>query len=154
MGLTSSKRKHNESFTVPARVSPFGRFSRRNSLNLNDSCGVCGPRSLLDLGVDAVSNNLHKFPLTQLRALPTDLSQILLNQLIDTGRLNDASILRMAGLTFHAVKLDAYSEPIRDFWLRYLATSALEIAVIRCSTVSMICIRNFKGDFQGGCKVI
>jgi hypothetical protein len=135
MGLGCSKRNVKQALVVPG--SPFGRstrFSRRNSIGTN-GLEDHGPDSLLGLCLGVASESLPHLPLHHLRALPPDLAQLILDRMIQTGQLNDASILRLAGQLYYSIHLDAYIHPIRDFWLRYLATSALESAVIRRTTV-------------------
>ena len=63
-----------------------------------------------------------------MRRIPPDVAQLLLDRLIETETLNDAAVLRLQGQLFFELHLDAYPEPIREFWIRgFLATEALEV---------------------------
>lgn len=58
--------------------------------------------------------------------LPPDIAQLLLNKLVEKERLDDGVVLRLQGQFFFELLLDAYPEPIKDFWVRFLASELLQ----------------------------
>lgn len=111
-----------------ARLSPFGRFRSRC---LDDDIDLGQPRSLLDISVAAVCEGLGALPPGTLARLPTDLSQLVLDRLVATERLDGATITALAGQQFYGFDLTAYSHaPVEEGWLRVLCTCSLEAATL------------------------
>lgn len=89
MGLACTKSKVPEESEAPTivRLSPF-RPRRCSSLRRRSADGGAGssegggPPSLLSLAADALAASLHQQRSAQLRSLPPDLSQLLLESLI------------------------------------------------------------------------
>lgn len=88
MGLACTKSKVPQESEAPTivRLSPFRprRCSslRRSSTEGADGGEAGGPPSLLSLAVDALAASLQQQRSAQLRRLPPDLSQLLLDSLI------------------------------------------------------------------------
>lgn len=127
MGLICSRNSKQDTLDpLSPRVSPFGRFSRRNSLRAS------GQRrefvvegSLLAASLDTLTRTLHLQSPSELCRLPSDLAQLVLNRLIVTGTLKDTTVMLLQGQSFYQLCLDSYHEPIRDFWVRNLITESL-----------------------------
>lgn len=144
MGLFSSKEKPNAANPL-ARISPFGRFCRR-SFQQSRHCRECVEGSLLSLCVDALCLSLHLQDHQALQKLPLDLSQLILDNLIETGRLNDAAVLRLQGQHFYELCLDSYQVDIRDFWVRFLVTETLEVLILSRTTVRIFAVTLHSGS--------
>jgi hypothetical protein len=142
MGLACTKSKAPEEGEPPTivRLSPFrprrcSSLRRRSADGGTDGGEGCGPPSLLSLAVDALAGSLQQQRSEQLRRLPPDLSQLLLDSLVAQGLLNDATVLKLSGLGLHffSLPLAAYPELVRPFWLRWLRSDSLEAADL-CKT--------------------
>jgi hypothetical protein len=128
MGILCSKSKDSlDSSALIPRISPFGRFTRRNTKYFNLRRTFVAENSLIAACLDSLCKNLHLQSPNALRQLPIDLAQLLLDRLVQTGRLNDASVLRLQGLAFYQLTIDSYPLPIRDFWVRILITESIEV---------------------------
>jgi hypothetical protein len=129
MGILCSKSKHEHDplGTLAARISPFGRFSRRISQQLTTRRNFVVEGTLLAASLDTLVKTLHLQSPAALCYLPVDLAQLLLERLVQTGKLNDASVLRLQGQAFYHLCLDSYPHPIRDFWVRFLITESIEV---------------------------
>lgn len=134
MGLFCSKTGKDERSPLAARLSPFGRFGRR-SFHKGKERRVWREDSLLGACLDVVVGTLHLQDPAALQALPLDLAQLLLDHLVETGKLNDAAVLCLQGQHFYQLNLDAYPEPIRDFWVRFLVRQSLESVVLSRTAV-------------------
>lgn len=88
MGLACTKSKAPEESEAPTivRLSPFRprRCSslRRRSIEGGTGGGEGGAPSLLSLAVDALAGSLQRQRSDQLRRLPPDLSQLLLDSMV------------------------------------------------------------------------
>lgn len=127
MGILCSKSKRDPLGTVSPRLSPFGRFSRRISQQSELTRSFVNEGTLLAASLDTLCKTLHLQSLDALCQLPADLAQLLLDRLVQTGKLNDASVLRLQGQAFYQLCLDSYPNPIRDFWVRFLITESIEV---------------------------
>ena len=131
MGLGCSK-------TLPAsettyiRLSPFPPPRRGSAAALQRAArpdggdgGVSGrPPSLLALALDALGRSLRLQPQGALLSLPPDLSQLLLEQLVATARLDDECLAQLQGRNFFSLPLRGLA--VKPEWLRCLATACLE----------------------------
>ncbi len=89
MGLACTKSKVPQESEAPTivRLSPFrprrcSSLRRRSTEGGTDGGEAGGPPSLLSLAVDALAASLQQQRSAQLRRLPPDLSQLLLDSLI------------------------------------------------------------------------
>jgi hypothetical protein len=126
MGVLCSKQSKEDPLLSP-RISPFGRFTRRNSKQYDLRRTFVAEGSLLAASLDTLCKTLHLQSPAALSRLPADLAQLLLDRLVQTGKLNDASVLRLQGQAFFQLCLDSYPNSIRDFWVRFLITESIEI---------------------------
>ncbi|KAH7623687.1 hypothetical protein NADE_008510 [Nannochloris sp. 'desiccata'] len=128
MGILCSKQsKHDPLGTLSPRISPFGRFTRRISQQSDLRRTFVREGTLLVASLDTLCKTLHLQSPVALCQLPADLAQLLLDRLVQTGKLNDASVLRLQGQAFYQLRLDSYPNPIRDFWVRFLITESIEV---------------------------
>jgi hypothetical protein len=147
MGILCSKQnKHDLLGTLSPRISPFGRFTRR----ISQQCGLrrtfVNEGTLLVASLDTLCKTLHLQTPAALCQLPADLAQLLLDRLVQTGKLNDASVLRLQGQAFYQLCLDSYPNPIRDFWVRFLITESIEVLDLSRTQVKKI--SNFAINLQ------
>lgn len=152
MGLACSKKCSQDeegdgATPTIVRLSPF-RPRRCSSLSRRPLCaggaggagavGDCAVPSLLLLAADAAAAGLAALPARSLAALPADLSQLLLERLISSAKLDDAAIARLDSLALHffSLPLGGYPELVRPAWLRCLASPSLEEADLGKTGVS------------------
>ena len=133
--------------SVP-RDSPFGKLKR--SLSSRSSArarALVAPsdRSLVDLCLGIICDRIHEFAPTALAALPPDLAQLVLDNLIGTGVLDEEIAARLAGLSHYQLRLAGYPGPVTDGWLVSLTNSALETLVLDHSLVRAVRFGNVPG---------
>ncbi len=133
--LMCTARAKAEASDLSPRISPFGVFRRRSFAERRSEIAI-RPGSLLEKALHTVVASLPTQDPAALARLPPDLAQLLLEALISSGRLTDASVVRLQGMAFYAVALDAYPDPIRDTWVRCLVTDALETLDLSRTQVS------------------
>ncbi len=146
MGLLCSKGKDSADL-IRSRLSPFGRFGRR-SFQHSRYRRVCQEGSLLGCCIDVLVSSLHLQNPQALLTLPLDLAQLLLDRLVETGKLNDATVMRLQGQHFYELCLDRYPEHMKDFWVRFLVTESLEVAILSRTTVRYWV---YASGFDGSC---
>ena len=123
MGLLCSKSKVDRSGRAPRH--PFNSFRRRSSSR--ELPGPAAQRTLLDVALDALCETLHSQPPKALQRLPPDLTQLVIDRLVDTQRLDDKAVARLAGLHFHDLHL-AENDALDAPWMRALCSPSLEAA--------------------------
>lgn len=74
----------------------------------------------------------------QLGALPADLSQLLLDTLVERGELDGAAVAALSSLNLHFyhLPLAGFEDLVRPAWLRALTSGSLEAADLSKTGVS------------------
>lgn len=140
MGIVCSKKP------APSHTrhrNSFGKSRRRSLSQASPSPGggssgpTAAPPTLLSLCVDVLCDSLGQQRPERLRALPPDCCQLLLERLLERGRLDTAALRALAGAHFHALALDGCPSPspLPPSWLRGLCSASLESAALVCAGV-------------------
>lgn len=134
MGIWCSKDRHKGGTlgVVNPRSHRFGR--RRGS---KQSILLNGPPTLLDSCIAAVTLNIQRLDPQALLHLCPDLAQLILDRLIDTELLNEATMARLVSQQqhFHVIDLEAYSGLAPD-WVACLCSDSLERLILSKTAVS------------------
>ena len=112
--------------------------------------------TLLAETVTAIAKNVWQFSVPELSALPSDLAQLVFDELIILGKLTRSSLALFSKQHLYKVCLEDYPGVGND-WLRLLVTSPLIIVNLsRCSQVhndtclDMIAVLSNMKDFTNG----
>ena len=92
--------------------------------------------SLLGLAASAVCSNIEGYSAQELSALPPDLAQLVLDELVATCKLTRASLALFRGQSLWRLDLDDYPD-VTDEWLKLVSSSPLQVLSLgRCDAVS------------------
>ena len=89
-------------------------------------------RSLLELAINAVARNVHAHDLS---ALPADMAQLVLDELLLLGKLDEAVLALFSRQHVHYADFSEYPG-VSDSWLKLLARSPIRrISLASCAEV-------------------
>lgn len=123
MGLLCSKSKEAE-HASQLRSARHALDRRRSSDTYSRRPPFATVESLMAHAINSVVDTLHQQPRQKLLNLPTDVSQLLLEECIHRGRLDSSTVPHLSGLHFYRVNLSNF--PVTDDWLAHLITCSLE----------------------------
>lgn len=122
----SCSRNVTRLFELQASHSKYRRRTRPR-LHQKD-----GSTSLLELAVRAVAARVHNYDID---ALPADLAQLVLDELVFTSSLTEENLAVFSKQHIYTLKLEE-SFGVEDSWLRHLARSPLlHVSLASCSEV-------------------
>ena len=105
------------------------KYRRRTRPRLHEKDGTT---SLLELAVRAVAGRVHNYDID---ALPADLAQLVLDELVFTSSLNEDKLALFSKQHIYTLKLEE-SVGVEDHWLGHLARSPLlHVSLASCSEV-------------------
>lgn len=96
--------------------------------------------------VTAIARNIWQYSVSELSALPADLAQLILDELIILGKLTRSSVALFCNQHLYKLRLEDYPGVGND-WLKFLCQSPL--IVINLSRCSQVCYKNHCSLFAG-----